>query len=166
MVQIHTNRASQGLRQCERALELDRNLAGAHAQLGSAKVMLGHAEETEAHVTRALRLSPNDSIAHIWCTIAGAAKLYVGKDDEAVVWLRRSVETNRIFPSSHFCLAAALAQLGHLDEARLEAQAGLAILPTFTIRLFRSDASTDNPTAIAGRERIVDGLRKAGVPEE
>jgi TolB-like protein/class 3 adenylate cyclase len=164
-VQIHTNRASQGIRACERALELDRNLAGAHAQLGSAKLILGQAGETEAHVRRALRLSPNDTIAHIWCTIAGAAKLHLGKDDEAVVWLRRSIETNRGYPWSHFGLAAALAHLGHLPEARLEAQAGLAIIPAFTIQQFRSNASTDNPTAIAGIERIIDGFRKAGVPE-
>ena len=30
-VQIHTNRAAQGIAECERALTLDRNLAGAHA---------------------------------------------------------------------------------------------------------------------------------------
>ena len=31
-VQIFTNRAAQGIAECERALALDRNLAGAHAQ--------------------------------------------------------------------------------------------------------------------------------------
>jgi adenylate cyclase len=63
-------------------------------------------------------------------------------------------------------LAAALAHLGRLPEAQSEVRAGLAINPTFTISRMRASASSDNPTAVAGRERIIDGLRKAGVPEQ
>ena len=58
VVQTWTNRAPQGIRECERALELDRNLANAHGQIGAAKVQLGQAEDTEVHVPNALRLSP------------------------------------------------------------------------------------------------------------
>jgi TolB-like protein/class 3 adenylate cyclase len=166
VVQTWTNRAPQGIRECERALELDRNLANAHGQIGAAKVQLGQAEDTEAHVLNALRLSPHDTLAYQWCSIAGRAKLYLGKDEEAMAWLRRSIETNRNYPISHFFLAAALARLGRLPEARSEAQTGLRINPTFTISRFRASAPTDNPTAVAGRERIIDGLRKAGVLKE
>jgi hypothetical protein len=35
-VQISTNRASQGIAECRRALELDRNLAMAHGYIGLA----------------------------------------------------------------------------------------------------------------------------------
>jgi class 3 adenylate cyclase len=35
-----------------------------------------------------------------------------------------------------------------------------------SISRFRASAPTDNPTAVAGRERIIDGLRKAGVLKE
>ena len=52
------------------------------------------------------------------------------------------------------------------DEARAAATAGLALNPTFTIRRFRNSASSDNPTYLAQRERVIDGMRKAGVPEE
>ena len=162
---VHTNRISLGVRECERALELDRNLAAAHAQLGSAKVMLGQAEDTEAHILEALRLSPHDSIAHIWCTFAGVAKLFLGKDEEAVGWLLRSLDANRTYPSARFALAVALAHLGRLAEARAEAQAGLAMLPTFTISRFRASALGDSQAMAAGRERYIDGLRMAGVPE-
>ena len=60
IIQIWTNRASQGIRECERALELNRNLAGAHAEIGAAKRHLGQAEDTEAHIQEALRLSPHE----------------------------------------------------------------------------------------------------------
>ena len=166
-VQTFSNHAAQGVRQCERALELDPNLAGAHATIGNGKLQLGQAEATEAHIREALRLSPRDPSAYMWCFVAGAAKLRLGGEEEAVAWLRRSVETNRSFPGSHFYLAAAFARLGRLHEARPEAQAGLALHPTFTISRFRAGApSDDNPAGLAGYERVIDGLRKAGIPEQ
>ena len=166
VVQMHTDRASQGVRSCERALDLDRNLAVAHAQIGDGKLLLGQPEETEGHIEEALRLSPRDTHVYLWCMFAGLAKFQLGKEEEAVVWLRRSIEANRTDPSSHFILAAALARLGRLAEARSEARAGLAINTTFTIARFRAGALSDEPAVVAGWERYVDGLRKAGVPEE
>jgi TolB-like protein/class 3 adenylate cyclase len=167
VVQISTDRAAQGVRQCERALKLDPNLAGAHAAIGNGKIQLGQAEEAEAHIREALRLSPRDTYAYLWDFIAGAAKLRLGREEEAVAWLRRSVETNPSFPGSRFFLAAALARLGRLPEASSEAQAGLAISPTFTISRFQAGApSDDNPAGLAGYERVIDGLRKAGLPEQ
>jgi tetratricopeptide (TPR) repeat protein len=166
MLEIHTNRASQGIRECQRALELNRSLAFAHAEIGNGKIYLGQAEDTDAHIREAMRLSPRDRFIYRWDMISGQAKLYLGKDAEAVTWLRQSIETNTKNPTSHFLLAAALAHLGRLPEARSEAQAGLAIIPTFTISRFRAGASSDNPTAVAGRDRVIVGLRKAGIPEE
>jgi tetratricopeptide (TPR) repeat protein len=166
VVQTWTNRPSQGIRECERALELDRNLANAHGQIGIAKVQLGQAKDTETHIQAALRLSPRDAFAYQWCSIAGRAKLHLGEVEEAIAWLRRSIETNGNYPMSHFFLAAALARLGRLPEACSEARTGLAINPTFTIPRFCASAASENSTAAAGRELIIEGLRKAGVPEE
>jgi Flp pilus assembly protein TadD len=56
---------------------------------------------------------------------AGLAKLVLGADDEAVAWLRRSLEANRNYPLAHFHLAAALALLGSLEEARDAIRRGL-----------------------------------------
>jgi hypothetical protein len=84
-----------------------------------------------------------------------------------VVWLRRSLDVNRNYSFGHFNLAAALARLGELDQARAAVKAGLALDPSFTIRRFRdaSNAHSDNPTYRAGRERLIEGMRMAGVPE-
>ena len=166
IIQDHTNRAAEAITECERALALDRNLAFAQAEIGVAKIALGHAEEAEAHVQEALRLSPRDKNAFVWMAIAGIAKLHLGADEEAVAWLRRSNEANRNFPVADFYLAAALAQLGRLVEAREAVHAGLALNPGFTLRRFRVGAYSDNPTYLAQRERLYDGMRKAGVPEE
>jgi len=91
--------------------------------------------------------------------------LVLGADAEAVAWLRRSLEANRNYPLAHFHLAAALALLGSLDEARAAVRAGLALDPTFTIRRLGGRMS-DDPTYVAGSKRVREGMRMAGVPEE
>jgi TolB-like protein len=165
VIQALTNRAAQGIAECERALALDRNLATAHAIIGLAKYGLGRAEETEAHVLEALRISARDSFAYQWMVMAGNAKLLLNSDAEAVAWFRRCLEANRNFPLAHFYLAAALALLGEPDQARAAAKAGFALNPGFTLHAYRTNPVSDNPTYLAGRERILDGLRMAGVPE-
>jgi tetratricopeptide (TPR) repeat protein len=99
-------------------------LAHAHAWIGLAKMFIGRATETEAHVNEALRLSPRDTRAYIWLLIAGLAKLHLNADREAVAWLRRSIEANRNHPLGQLWLAAALARLGWLDEAEASCAGG------------------------------------------
>jgi tetratricopeptide (TPR) repeat protein len=165
LVQTFTNRAAQGIAQCERALALDRNLARAHANIGIAKFYLGRGEETEAHIEQARRLSPRDTSVYIWSSYVGQAKFWQGANAEALVWLRRSLEANRNYPVGHFYLAAVLAHVGELDEARAIAQSGLALNPSFSIRRFRTSTPSSHPVYLAGRERVYEGLRMAGVPE-
>jgi TolB-like protein/class 3 adenylate cyclase len=166
IVQLSTNRAAQGISECERALALNRNLADAHGAIGVAKIFIGRGEETEAHIQEALRLSPRDDSIYRWLHYIGVAKLQLGAEAEAVVWLRRCLEANRNYPIAHFHLAAALARLGLLDEARAMVRAGLALDPTFTIQRMRGITLSDNPTFRAGSRRIREGMRMAEVPEE
>jgi TolB-like protein/class 3 adenylate cyclase/tetratricopeptide (TPR) repeat protein len=161
LVQIFTNRAAQGIAECERALALDRNLANAHANIGTAKLYLGRGGETEAHVEQALRLSPRDNAVNIWTLYVGIAKFWHGADAEAIVWLRRSLEANRNHPTAHFYLAAVLAHVGELGEARAAAQAGLALNPSFSIRRYRTNTPSNHPVYLVGRERVYEGLRMA-----
>jgi TolB-like protein/class 3 adenylate cyclase len=76
-VQISTKRAAQGIRECERALALDRNLADANGLMGSAMLLIGRGAETEAHIREAFRLSPRDTAA-FRCCLACAARLIGG----------------------------------------------------------------------------------------
>jgi tetratricopeptide (TPR) repeat protein len=162
---MQTKRTAQAIAEFERALALDANLASAHADIGNAKMFIGRAGDTEAHVNEALRLSPRDSFASVWLLFAGGAKLTLGADGEAVPWLHRSIELNRNWPMVHFFLAAGLANLGKLDEAQAETRVGLTLDPSFTIHRFRAGQESDNSIFLAGKERIIEGMRKSGVPE-
>jgi TolB-like protein/class 3 adenylate cyclase len=168
LIDIMTRRAAQGIAKCEHALALDRNLAAAHSAVGFGKIFVGHAEETEAHVKEALRLSPRDTTAYVWMNMAGLAKLHLGDYEQAVAWCRRSIEANRNFPSANFDLAAALVLHGRFDEARAAVKAGLALNPVYTVSRVRAawTAMSDEPTYLVQIERTLEALRKAGVPEQ
>jgi tetratricopeptide (TPR) repeat protein len=167
-VDIYTKRAAEGIAECEHALALDPNFAHAHSAIGYGKIFIGRAEETEARVAEALRLSPRDTLAYIWMGIAGSAKLLLGSHEQAVAWFRRAIEVNRSYTITYFFLAAALAQLGRLEEARSAVKAGLALNPAFSISRARAlwTAMSDDPTYLAQLETLFEGLRKAGMPEE
>ena len=70
-------------------------------------------------------------------------------------------------PMSHVFLAAALAQFGRPEEARAATRTALTINPQATITRFRAaiGSISDNPVFLAGHDRVVEGLRMAGMPE-
>jgi tetratricopeptide (TPR) repeat protein len=167
LVNIYTKRAEEGIAKCKHALALDRNLAHAHHAIGFGKIFSGHTEETEAHINEALRLSPRDTMAYVWITFVGLAKLHLGNCEQAVASFRQAVEANRNYPIAYLMLAVALAKLGRLDEARSAVRAALTFNPDFSISRARSawTAMSDDPTFLTLLDIIFDGLRKAGVPE-
>jgi tetratricopeptide (TPR) repeat protein len=149
-------------------LALDRNLAAGHGLIGLGKIFIGRAEETDAHIAEALRLSPHDTLAYAWMTHAGMARNYLGDYEPAVAWCRRAIEANRNYPHACFLLAAALAELGRPTEARTAVKAGLALNPSFTVSRVRAawTSRSDDPTYLVQAERVVEAMRKAGVPEQ
>ena len=96
----------------------------------------------------------------------GAVLYRAGQYSSSLTFLRKSIDADRCNLWAYFILAACLAHLGRLDEARQEIRAGLAVNPKFTLRRFRTGVESDNAVFLAQRERLIDGLRKAGLPEE
>jgi len=166
LVLVFSDRVLQGIAEYERALALDPNMAGVHAQIGNAKIRLGRPEETEGHVLEAFRLSPHDTAAFGWAQFVGSAKLMLGATEEAIAWFRRSIEINASHGPTHLFLAAALAEIGRLEEARSEVGIALAFSPQFTISRYRSGFSKhSNIKYLERREQIIEYMRKAGAPE-
>jgi predicted Zn-dependent protease len=97
--------------------------------------------------------------------VLASAKFQIGATEEALTWLRRSIEGNRNLPVVHFTLAAVLALNGAQTQAEAAAQEGLALDPRFTVRRFQIDRPYDNAAMIACRDRLCEGMRKAGLPD-
>ena len=139
------------------ALKLDPNNADTWAVLSELMVLIGRPADALTAIERALRLNPHPPDLYYW--FLGQSQYLVGQYDRAVQTLRRE-ETYRT--GSRRTLAAGLAQLGRLDEARREAQMFMASNPHFTIRHWiESQAFRDD----AACQHFVDGYRKAGLPE-
>jgi tetratricopeptide (TPR) repeat protein len=162
MVLCVTNRAERGMEELERALAINPNLAHARAWLGFAHLYTGRADETEAHVMEALRLSPLDALVFTWFFFVGTAKAHLGMDKEALQWLRKSIDENRNFPWPFLFLASSLAHLGRLNEAKEEVKAALALAPKITIKRYLGAVDSANAVYLAQRDRVAEGMRMGG----
>ncbi|NGN43153.1 adenylate cyclase [Mesorhizobium sp. CGMCC 1.15528] len=141
----------------EHAIELDPNEADAWAALSDIAVLAGRVDEGLGHIAKAFRLNPFPAS---WYYLALGQAQYAHRQYEAAVETLRRDETYRT--SSRRFLAASLAQLGRLDEARAEAELFLVGNPDFTTRHW---AATEPFRDAAVLEHFVVGFRKAGLPE-
>jgi tetratricopeptide (TPR) repeat protein len=120
------------------------------------KVLDGQPDEAIAMAEKALRLNPCPPGWYYWNL--GFAYYATGRYAEAADVL--SKEEVKLMPAKRI-LAASLAQLGQLDEARLEARRFLEINPGFQASAW---AATQPFKDKADRDHFVDGYIKAGLP--
>ena len=179
-------------RAAEKAVQLDPNLPQARYQLGFILGFKVHREAAVAECERAVELNPNYTdwrfaavlvhagqperavqvakahlrvdpftlpIARGWL---GLAYYMLRRYQEAVVTLREYVSQSPNFRPGRAWLTAAYAQSGRLEEARAQAAEVLRIDPNWTISgIFRKGSYLLDDDV----DHLVQGLRKAGLPE-
>lgn len=139
-----------------RAIALDPNEADTFAALSDIAVLDGRVEAGLEHIRKAFRLNP---FPPSWYYLALGQALYASRDYEAAVETLRRDETYRT--TSRRFLAASLAQLGRLDEARAEVALFLVGNPNFTIRHWAAQEPFRDAATLA---HFVEGFGKAGLP--
>jgi TolB-like protein len=130
--------------------------------LGS--VILGWGGEAERAIEwsdQGMRLSPFDSWAWAAFDAQAMSHLLRGRYEEACRAAYKSVQANPAHSITYVQLAAALAKLGRLDEARAAAARVLELQPAF--RYSRQFAGVNCAPALA--EALGGALRSAGLPE-
>jgi TolB-like protein len=151
-----------GLRAIDRAIDLNPNDALAFANRGWLNTYLGRTDTAIASFQEAIRLSPRDP--GLFRTLAGLGYAYLVHEDfeKAIDAGRRANESNPHFGAPLRVLAASLAHLGRIDEAR-QCVARLMVLdPALTIESFAARALFSHSGKL---EMMLDGLRKAGLRE-
>jgi hypothetical protein len=108
-------------------------------------------------VRAAMRLNPYPPSWYDW--MLAFAYYADGRFEDVVATLNTSGVERA--PSARL-LAAALAQLGRTDEARVTAAAFLKLLPGLSIKRW---LTTQNLQRQQDADRFADGYRKAGLPE-
>ncbi len=153
----------EGIDLIDDALRLNPNSAEALVYSGWLKAYNGDASTAKAQFERAMRLSPLDTSAYR--TYAGLAYSYFFfvDFDDAVSWGYKGLHHNPKFTPTHRVLAASLGQAGRLEEARQIVDQLQALLPGFTVSRYGEETRFRVPEYF---ELLMDGVRKAGLPEQ
>jgi tetratricopeptide (TPR) repeat protein len=157
---------NDGLSEFDVAIENDRNLAWAYATRGVTHMYLGRSDEVIPGDDAALRPSPRDPRRNLWELHICYAHAYMAEWEKAVEWCQKSIATDAGYWAPYMYLAAAYGWLG--DEAGAKVAIGglHKIMPGHTVLDFVKIKWSDNPQYLRERARVLEGLRKAGLPEE
>ena len=141
----------------------------AYKEIGLLTLYLGKPEQALDWFAKAERIGPRDPGRWTWLDGRGHALILLGRDEDAVRALIHSLDANPRNAFPHAFLAAAYAFLDRPDEARAALAAYEQMRPGTRVSTFRSLAPV--PLALTSRQyqqqrqRLNEGLRKAGMPE-
>jgi TolB-like protein/class 3 adenylate cyclase/Tfp pilus assembly protein PilF len=165
------NRHEEAIVQAERSLALNPSFMEAYEILCMANSFLGRPDRAMEYADTAIRLGPRDPYIFGNYHAKGWAFFMKEQDDHAIEWLRRSAAAAPgAEPFTYLLLASAYAWTGQQAEAQDELKRYLSLsrTKTTTIAELRKQqlSIADNPAWVAYNERLFEGLRKAGMPEE
>jgi len=150
-----------GLAGSDRALRLAPNSATVLDLSGLNRLYVDDWRVATARIERAMRLSPLDPHMFYRLTSLGGACFVGERYLDAASWLRQAISHRPRYVVAHRLLAASLAALGEHDAARDAVSGLLAAAPGYTV----TAAAARTALRGATRERYLDGLRRAGLPE-
>ncbi len=147
----------------EQALALDPNNAWAWARWGWIGIYRGQPELVLERFEKAMKLSPLDPFGFNTRMGMASGLALLGRPEEAVAIAKDVTKKHPDVTWAHRLLAAWAAMAGDMDTARAAGRTLLAANPDFTIRRYLAiPAFWDMPEY---RDRLVQGLRDAGLPE-
>jgi adenylate cyclase len=147
------------LAESEAALALSPNLASAHGLLGSVLNWSNRYEEGRIALERSIRLDPrNPNLATRFSAVT--VSYYLSGEYNAAI--EAATRSTRAYPdreNDYRWLAAALGQVGRIEEAKEALEKAIAIAPASFERYVRTRAPWHRPEHHA---HMLEGLRKAG----
>ncbi|MBT4490912.1 MAG: hypothetical protein HOK30_01075 [Rhodospirillaceae bacterium] len=154
------NDMQAGARAYERALQINPNFAMAYGFMGGNQAIIGDFAVARRHFDQAWRLSPRDPSASVWQILYNMGLYGAKRYDDVVRGATEAIGTNPDFAGLYRQRAAALAMLGRMDEAREDIKQVLRLDPGNSIKIMRETPFWRDI------EPFLEGLRKAGLPEE
>lgn len=130
---------------------------------GWVKLYAGQHDAAAESFARAMRLSPLDPLFFGMLTGTALSHFFSHRFDEAVRWARLAIAEKSEFVDPYRALAAASAHLGHDKEARFAMAQLLERYPHFTLSRARALMPYGRREDV---ELLLEGYRKAGLPEE
>jgi adenylate cyclase len=166
-------RLDEAIAESERALALNPAQDYADANLAWDYSRLGQFEKSLEYLDKAIRLSPRDPWMFGWLDSNSWAYFALKQYDKAIDFARQSLAISPNYPLAHKDLIAALALSGRDAEARDALQrflalppAGLRTIAAWTVYRAQTTNEHSDPRLLESWDRTIEGLRKAGMPEE
>jgi adenylate cyclase len=152
-----TKQHDKAVATAEHGVALDPNSADAHAFLGHTLRFAGRYEESIPEYKTAIRLNPIPPSYYLF----GIAWSYAMTDqyEVAITWGKKAVRQNPNDFIAQIILTQIYGVSGRYEEARAQAAEVLRIQPKFTLKKWAKRVKGRN------KEKIIDALRKAGLPE-
>ncbi|MGY8677198.1 winged helix-turn-helix domain-containing protein [Bradyrhizobium sp. UFLA05-153] len=160
-----TNHFVESLVTCAKALSFDPWNGSALYLIGLGQIYLGRFDDALATFQQADRYDTPPASRWTWLLGAGLANVLMGRDEEALPWLQRSIAITPATGRSHFLLAAAYQRSGRFEEARAAIAEGLRLRPGTTRLNVSPPMKNASPVNIAAWERVVQAEVDAGLPE-
>jgi adenylate cyclase len=157
---VMTKQYDKGIAECERAITLAPNSANAHIWMSLVFMVVGRREESVQYAEQALRLDPLPE--HWYFRQMGSAYSFVGRYEEAIAFYKKALQRAPNDILTHLNLTRTYSWAGRLEEARAQADEILRINPKYSLE---QAAKTSFYKKQTDRERYLDALRKAGLPE-
>jgi adenylate cyclase len=157
-----TGQLDEAIAAAERAVDLNPSLSPAWAFLAAGLAIAARPDEALANAEKGIRLSPSGPMIFLSFWAAAAAEFSGRRYEEAVEWARRAVRSNPKWLFGWTILAASYAQLGRADEARRAGEELSRLAPALSIAAMMQTLGAADPDY---RDRVIDGLRKAGLKE-
>jgi adenylate cyclase len=145
------------LAEAERALTISPNLAGAHSARGASLISSGLHRDGIAALERSIRLDPRRAAVRL--NQIALALYFSGEYKAAVEAASRAIRSYPNYPNTYRWLAAALGQLGQIEQAKDALQKAIAIAPAAFDMYARERVPWRRPEDQA---HMLEGLRKAG----
>jgi TolB-like protein len=159
-VYLFARRFDDSLAEFEAALGLNPNFSMAQGYYGLALAYCGRSEEAATAAQRALRLSPRDPLAAVYCGIASYAQ-FVGRNyDEAMRLAREGIRQRGDFVGAHRVLTAAAGMAGQNDVAKAALQELRRVQPNISLPWIAKEMPIKQD---AEREHYLEGFRRAGM---
>jgi DNA-binding winged helix-turn-helix (wHTH) protein/Flp pilus assembly protein TadD len=160
-----TNQFRASLVACARALSFDPWNGIALYHVGLAQIQTGRFEDALATFKQADRFDTPQVSRWTWMIGAGWANMLMGRAEDAVPWLLKSIAITSASGRTHMLLAAAYQQLGKTDEARAAMEKGRELRPGSTVLNVPTPRKNSSPIYIEAAERIMQLMAAAGLPE-
>jgi DNA-binding winged helix-turn-helix (wHTH) protein/tetratricopeptide (TPR) repeat protein len=160
-----TNQFVEALVACAKALSFDPWNGLALYQLGITQLQLGRFEDSLASFELADRFDTPQVSRWVWLLGAGSANMLLGRNEEAVRWLQRSIAITPGSGRTHLLLASAYQKLGRTYEAKAALAKALELRPGSTVLNFVLPTRNASPLFLAASEDNNRALVEIGLPE-